>query len=100
MRFVKTTKLTEDEAEELASNVIKHGSIIITNHAKYESMPKRGYDNPDVYHILDKGKVVKIEPGINNTWKYSFRGNDLDGDEGTIVATFVSSDKGVVITVF
>lgn len=100
MAFDKKRKLPEKDAENLARHIIDHGQIIFTQHAENERMPERGFEKSDVYRILQKGKVVKTEPGVNDTWKYSFLGDDCDGDEGTVVIAFVSSSDGLIITVF
>lgn len=101
MTFDKTKKLSPQEAKKLAIYVLEHGEIIISDHAKYERMPERGYDDPDIYNILEKGKVSKPEwDEDRNRWNYRFTGEDLEGVEGTIVGTFYAYNGVLVITVF
>jgi Domain of unknown function (DUF4258) len=100
MEFDKTHKLSDRKAEDLADRILENGRVIFTNHAEFKRMPERGFDKSDVYRILQKGKVIKTKPGKNNTWKYSFQGEDYEGDEGTVIISFVTSLDGLIITVF
>lgn len=91
-------KLTPAEARSLVEDILNHGSIIFSNHAR-ERMEDRGYSRNDVYHILLHGAVTKVEAGRNNSWVYTFRGDDLEGDDGGVVITFIKSTTGLIITV-
>lgn len=99
MPFDKSKKLSEEEAEELASRTLEEGSIIITNHAQ-ERMGERNFQKSDIYHILKTGKVTQIEPGDFDNWKYRFSGEDLEGEEGNVIVSFMSNGNGIIITVF
>jgi hypothetical protein len=99
MKFDQTSKLSNKNAQKYAYHIVEDGYVIFTKHAK-KRMPERGFEKTDVYRILQKGNVIKSEPGVNNTWKYSFKGEDYEGNEGTIVVTFINSSKGLIITVF
>ncbi len=86
------------EAKSLARDVLENGRIIFSNHAE-KRMLERGYGRNDVFHILLYGHVTKVDQGRNNTWVYTFRGEDLEGDDGGVVITFIESFTGLIITV-
>lgn len=98
--FKKDQKLSERQAEALARKIITcGGSVIFPEHAE-NRMESRGFEKSDVYYILETGKVIDIEAGPNNDWRYKFSGKDLEDVDGKVIITFVTFSSGVIITVF
>ena len=63
-------------------------------------MIERGYSTHDVAFILKHGIIVKKEfKDKTQTWSYKIAGQDLEGDEGAVIATIIKRMSAVIITV-
>jgi hypothetical protein len=99
MDFNPTDALDDQTARAIIRDIVHSGTIIWSRHAK-ERMAERGYTTSDVIYILLHGQIIKkeIDP-IHNNWSYTFTGDDLDGDEGSVVTAILRRTLGIVITV-
>ncbi len=100
MSFDSGTKISTDDAHKIIRNIIESDmEIVVSNHAR-ERMYERGYTTQDVLHILLNGKITKQKlHDKSNSWRYTVSGDDLDGDEGSVVTVILSKAKFVIITV-
>lgn len=99
MRFNPAEELDNEKAHRIIREIIAEGSLILSNHVK-ERMRERGYSTHDIGHILLNGKIVRKEFNTDaNNWVYTLNGNDLEGDDGSVVAAIIGRMKSLVITV-
>ena len=64
-------------------------------------MQERNFTSRDVLYILMHGHISKKEfDEEHNNWQYAIKGEDLEGDDGTIVTAIVNSNRQVIITVY
>ncbi len=100
MSFDPTKQLTEKEIKEHVHNIVGYGgNFAYTNHAR-DRMEERGYSYRDIYKIIMHGsRVESIENAIAGNWKYTFNGEDLEGDSGSVVIAVLSIRECLVITV-
>ena len=99
MRFNPAEELDNKKAHKIIREIVSDGSLILSNHAK-ERMKERGYSTHDIGYILLNGKIVKKELNTKtNNWVYTINGNDLDGDDGSVVAAIINRMSSIVITV-
>jgi hypothetical protein len=99
MRFDPADELDNQTAHQIIREIISDGSLILSNHAK-EMMKARKYSTHDVEYILLHGTIVKKELKTKtNNWVYTINGNDLDGDDGSVVVTIIRRMSSIVITV-
>lgn len=93
-----TEKFSKKDARKIAQYVIDEGRIVFSRHAE-RRMYDRNYSKADILYILEHGKVTKIQEGDRKQWKYTFKGKDIDGEEGGVVISFVEANVGFIITV-
>ena len=100
MSFDPTHELSETDLKTAIRKILgADGMLYYTGHAEIQ-MQKRGYNYRDVTYILEKGALVNTEYNDKaGNWKYTIRGDDLDGDSGAIVVAIVKQREGLVITV-
>jgi hypothetical protein len=101
MKFDPSKELSERELKDLLACIQgSDGTLIISKHAK-ERMLERRYSLRDVLHIIAHGTMTGSE--FNQApanWKYTFKGEDLDGDNGGVVlavGTHVGTQYSCVI---
>ena len=101
MKFDPTQELSETDVKQMVRRILgSDGILYYSSHAEIR-MAERGYKYRDVTYILEKGDLIKTEYNDRTAnWKYTFCGDDLDGDSGTIVIALIKQREGVVITVF
>ncbi len=99
MLFDPGQKIDKQDAHRIIKDIINCGHLIAwSNHAK-ERMLQRNYTSHDVLHILLNGNITKQEyHEATESWRYTIRGDDLEGDEGGVVTVVISKVKLVVIT--
>jgi hypothetical protein len=100
MNFDPTNELSETDLKTTIRKILgADGMLYYTSHAKTR-MEQRGYNYRDVTYIMEKGALVNTEYNDKvGNWKYTIRGDDLDGDSGAVVVTIVKQREGIVITV-
>jgi hypothetical protein len=100
MKFDPSSRLAEAELKELISYIQRSsGTVILSRHAK-ERMLERGYSLRDILHIIAHGTLACSEFNLTlANWKYTFKGEDLDGDSGGVVLSVGTQYRCVIITV-
>ena len=100
MYFDPTQELSETDLKKIIRNVLgSEGMLYYSSHAE-DRMAERGYNYRDITYILEKGDLVDTEYNDRAAnWKYTIRGDDLDGDSGAVVIAIIKQREGVVITV-
>jgi hypothetical protein len=99
MEFNPTDEISSSEVQKIIRAIICEGTVIFTHHAK-ERMMERGYSTHDVEFILKHGRIVKKEfKNKTQTWSYKIAGQDLEGDEGTVITTIIKRMSAIIITV-
>jgi hypothetical protein len=99
LTFNPTKQLNEKEVKECVNDIVGYGGeLIYTRHAS-KRMEERGYSYRDIYKILLHGSLVDVEENTAaGNWKYTFAGEDLDGDSGSVIIALVQRQECVVIT--
>lgn len=94
-----TEELDNQDAIQLIREIVEFGTVVLSGHAK-ERMAERGYTMHDVEHILLRGEIARKEfnPEANN-WKYTIKGEALDGEGGGVVTAIIRRDALILITV-
>ena len=99
MEFNSTDEISLSEAQNIIREITSDGTVIFTHHAK-ERMMDRGYSTHDVEFILKHGIIVKKEfKNKTQIWSYKIAGQDLEGDDGAVIATIIKRMSAVIITV-
>ena len=100
MTFSPTKQLNEKEVKECVNDIVSYGGeLIYTRHASGR-MQERGYSYRDIHKILLQGSLVDVEENkAAGNWKYTFAGEDLDGNSGSVIFTLVKRQECIVITV-
>ncbi len=100
MSFDPTQELSETDLKIKIRKILgSDGMLYYSSHAE-ERMVERGYNYRDVTFILEKGDLVDTEYSERAAnWRYTIRGDDLDGDSGAVVIAIIKQREGVVITV-
>ena len=101
MKFDPSKELSERELKDLLAYIQgSGGTVILSSHAR-ERMQERGYSLRDILHIIAHGTLTgsKFNQALAN-WKYTFKGEDLDGDNGGVVLAVGTQYRCVIITVF
>ena len=100
MAFNPTTRLEEKAVQDMVHDIVSHGGVLTpSKHAK-ERMMERGYTYRDITRIISHGNLRDAEFNQDaQNWKYTFHGEDLDGDHGAVVIALVSANNCVIITV-
>lgn len=98
--FDPSRSISDKEALDLICEIKLRGFVHLSNHAE-ERMLDRGFTMRDVLNILEYGTIASKEYNENaKNWKYTIKGQDIDGEEGVAVTAIISSSTQVVITVF
>jgi hypothetical protein len=100
MKFDPSKELSERELKDLLAYIQgSGGTVIISKHAK-ERMLERGYSTRDIMHIIANGSLTgsDFNQALAN-WKYTFKGEDLAGDNGGVVLAVCAQYRCVIITV-
>ena len=100
MSFDPTEELSEQGVKDLVKEILDHGgSFTLSKHAR-ERMVERTYSYRDIRHIIECGRMANTELNTKaNNWKYTFKGEDLDGDSGKVVVAIITANNCIVITV-
>ena len=99
MEFDPSEEMDNEKAHSGIRNIVAGGEIIISKHAKGR-MRERGYSTHDIEHILLRGKITNKEfKDKTQSWAYTIKGDDLEGEEGGVVTVIISRQACVVITV-
>ncbi len=99
MKFDPSKELSERELKDLLADILSSGQFIMSKHAK-ERRLERGYSTQDIMHIIVHGTLTgsEFDQALAN-WKYTFKGEDLDGDNGGVVLAVGTQYRCVIITV-
>jgi hypothetical protein len=98
-----TAALPLHDAKRLIETILAQGTVVFTSHCRRESMPRRGVNDLDVRHVLEKGQIVRAPEWDDKfqNWKYRVEGTDASGDELTAITVIIESAFTVrVLTVF
>jgi hypothetical protein len=96
MKFDPSKELSERELKDLLAcdrtvNLIKHAK---------DRMQERNYSLRDIMHIIAHGTLIKSEFFSGSaSWRYVFKGEDLEGDTGGVVLSVNNQYRFVIITV-
>ena len=100
MKFDPSKQLSENKLKDLLAYIQgSGGSVILSKHAK-ERMQQRGYSLRDIMYIIANGSLADSE--FNDAfanWKYTFKGEDLEGTEGGVVFSVGRHYQCIIITV-
>lgn len=100
MGFDPKKLLSETKAKFLILDHLDHGgTLTLTRHAR-DRMEERRYSFRDLTHIIKEGSLAKTE--YNETavnWKYTFRGEDLDGTTGAVVVAIACVNDIIIVSV-
>lgn len=98
--FDPTRAISDREALDLICEIKLRGFVHLSNHAE-KRMLERGFSMRDILNILEYGKIVDKEYNEQaKNWKYTIKGQGIDGEEGAAVTAIINSSTQVVITVF
>ncbi len=99
-QFDSKLKLSNKDAKKLIRHILDCGAVIFSQHAK-DRMRERNFTDQDVVYILETGTIIDTDYDANQEcWKYKVSGDDLDGDEGTIMTAVLTAHRQLIITVF
>jgi len=99
MLFDPTQELTAHEAKQLIREIVDLGNIIYGKHVN-KRIKERNFTIRDVIYILKRGEVVDKEFNEEHqSWKYTIKGEDLEGDSGTVITAIIDSQRIFLITV-
>jgi hypothetical protein len=99
MKFDPAEEIDNEKAHSIIREIVVGGEFIVSNHAKAR-MLERGYSTHDVAYILIRGKITNKEFKDNTqSWAYTIKGEDLEGDEGGVVTVIINRLACVIITV-
>ena len=99
MKVDPSEEIENEKAHSIIRDIVAGGEIITSKHAK-KRMQERGYSMHDVEHILLRGKITSKErKDTTQSWAYTIKGDDLEGEEGGVVTVIISRQACVVITV-
>ncbi|MBI5558427.1 MAG: DUF4258 domain-containing protein [Deltaproteobacteria bacterium] len=99
MEFDPVQEIDIEKAHSIIREIVASGELIVSKHAKAR-MRERGYSTQDVEYILIRGKITNKEFKENTqSWAYTIKGDDLEGDEGGVVTVIISRQACVIITV-
>ena len=95
--------LTAEEAKEKIRLILDEGTVELSFHCRYESMPKRSVTMPDIIATLKSGEIRR-EPewdDENGDWKYRVEGEDVEGDDLTAITLIIETEMQLlIVTVF
>ena len=95
---------SKSEASKLIKDIArsKDGKIDLSNHIK-ERMKERKVDMLDILCAFRNGRILE-DPELdinNNEWKYKFVGNNVDGNNLSIITNIFADERRItLITVF
>ncbi len=96
MKFDPSKELSERELKDLLAC---DRTVYPCKHAK-DRMQERNYSLRDIMHIVAHGTLIKSEFFSDSaSWRYLFKGEDLDGDNGGVVLSVNNQYRFVIITV-
>jgi hypothetical protein len=92
--------LSPKEAKKEILLKLAEGKLDLSDHCKYESMPKRNIFTPDIILALEVGEI-KRKPEWDEehqNWKYRVEGFDEENDELIIITVIL--EYLIIITAF
>ncbi len=92
--------LSSESAKEEILLKLAEGKLYLTDHCKYESMPKRKIFTPDIIIALEIGEI-KRKPDWDveyQNWKYRVEGFDVENDDLIIITVIL--DNLIIVTAF
>jgi ribulose bisphosphate carboxylase small subunit len=100
MNFDPTQELAEPDLKKVIRSVLSSDGVLYYSRHAEQRMMERGYNYRDISYILERGYLVSSEYNARAAnWKYTIRGEDLDGDGGTVVIAIIKQCEAVIITV-
>jgi hypothetical protein len=92
--------MNKSDAKNILRGLAKYGKVAYSDHS-IEQMLKRSITTEDILYVLMWGKIKSIERDITRqNWKCKIIGEDLDGEELTVLAAICSELETVIVTVF
>lgn len=91
--------ITHEELEDRIREILSYGIVRYNWPHLKERMDERNYDMGDIRHILRKGKILEFEEEGNGKYRCKVRGEDLEGDKGTVIVSVIKNKKLVIVTV-
>lgn len=95
-----TKQLSEQKVKDLVKDILDHGgNFTLSRHAR-ERMEERTYNYRDIRYIIEQGRMTNSELNTRtNNWKYTFNGEDMDGDSGKVVLAIITANNCIIVTV-
>ena len=88
--------LDRSDARELIRSICDEGEVVLTRHAKEESLPNRGLDVVDVMNILRAGHVAATEwDSTHQSYKYTVATHHMEAVVVVVTETLLK-----VVTVY
>ena len=95
--------LIAEEAKKKIWLILEEGTVELSFHCRYESMPKRGVTMFDILAALKSGEIRRAPEwdDEHGDWKYRVEGEDIEGDELTAITLIIETDMQLlIVTVF
>lgn len=103
MRLVKSMQddvgITADDLHQRILDILEKGSIHYNSPHLFDRMRERGYEMPDVLHILKNGRVLKIQKRGNERYHCEVHGEDLESCKGAVVTIVITRKRMLIVTV-
>jgi hypothetical protein len=92
--------LSPERAKEEILLKLAEGKLDLTDHCKYESMPKRKIFTQDIIIALEIGEIKRVPEWDEDyqNWKYRVEGFDEENDELIIITVIL--DYLIIVTAF
>lgn len=90
--------ITVEELKARIREILDYGYVHYTDHVK-QQMRTRNYDIGDIRHILYNGTILNFTSKKKEEYKCEIHGEDLEGDNGGLIAVVIKNIRLIVITV-
>ena len=102
MDYVRDAPLDIAIATKTIRGIAKFGTVIYSDHCKYERMPYKNFSAQDLQIILEEGQVDEPPERDEKTgdFKYRMVGKTVDGDLTTALVVIIDHRSLSVITVW
>jgi hypothetical protein len=98
MTFDPKRKLSDQQALIRIREIVDTGEVRWGKHLR-DRLSDRNFTIRDILYILRNGKVIKAEfDDDRQNWKYSVKGHDLEGVDGTVVTAIIGRHEIYLIT--
>ncbi len=101
--MIKPQPLSPTEAKAQILVILEDGEVKLSAHLRHERMGERTINAEDIRVALRNGEILRAPEWEENyqNWKYRLEGQDLVGEELTVVTIIITKDlKLIIVTAF